>query len=403
MFRRPIINTLIQVGGKIVAVLIGLMITGLLTRNLGTEKYGSYVLISSLFVFLDSLADFGTKIIGVREAAGKDNEKKEILWVQVGWLRIFLSSAAFLTGLLVANLWKGFEGIRQEAFLGLVLIFFTSIAGSAEIIWQTKMKMEFKVAVDSLFSLLFLGLLWINRTDLNLGGVFVYLLIARVVSLIMGLGLIWVKGTLKKIGFWDRKVMGKLLKETWPMGLYLLVFASYDRAVDSLLIERYVGIKEVGWYGLAYKIYATLLQPVYFYVSSIFPLMSSKLVDKDKLMRYSGWIITGVLLVGLPVTYVLAPWMIEILGGSEFEPSVQIIRILLVAIMFSYLNHLWGFNLIAKRGQEDLLKVGLTALIVNIGLNILIIPRYGIIGAAGVTAVTEASSFLMIKASLRSK
>ncbi len=391
------VNTLVQVVGKAVAVGVGLITTGMLTRRLGADIYGGFILISSLFVFLDSMADFGTKIIGVREASGVEGWERESKWVQVGWLRLFLSGVSFLLGLVVVNSWGGFALMRKEAILGLTMIFFTSIAGSIEIIWQTKMRMELKVIIESSFPLLFLMLLWFGDGRVTLWLVFVFLLVARVVSLGLGLLAIKLLGVIKTIGKIDKTEVRRLLKESWPMGVYLLVFASYDRAVDSLMIERLAGIREVAWYGLAYKIYATLLQPVYFYVSSIFPLMSSKLTDKKKLMSYSKLIIGGSLLVGLPLAYWLSPWVVEVLAGSEFLPSVAIFRILLLAMSFSYLNHLWGFNLIAKKGQSQMLQVGLIALVTNVGLNLIIIPRFGIIGAAWVTVATEAISFLGVR------
>jgi PST family polysaccharide transporter len=225
--------------------------------------------------------------------------------------------------------------------------------------------------------------------------------VARIISLV--LSAVVVKGLklIEKVHRANKKEIANLLKESWPMGVYLLVFASYDRAVDSLMIERLVGIREVAWYGLAYKIYATLLQPAYYFVSSIFPLMSSKITDQKKLMAWSKLMILGVLLVGLPIGYLLAPWMVEVLVGSEFLPSVAIVRILLLAMSFSYINHLLGFKLIANKGQMNMLKIGLTVLVVNIGLNLVLIPIYGISGAAWVTVATEAASFVLVWMNLR--
>jgi len=71
MLKKPILSTLAQSGGKIVMVLISLATTAILTRKLGAEIYGSFTLLTATFILLDALADFGSRVIGVREAAKK--------------------------------------------------------------------------------------------------------------------------------------------------------------------------------------------------------------------------------------------------------------------------------------------------------------------------------------------
>jgi O-antigen/teichoic acid export membrane protein len=100
--------------------------------------------------------------------------------------------------------------------------------------------------------------------------------------------------------------------------------------------------------------------------------------------------VTAGVLILIPVVYFLAPLMVRILAGNDFGMSVVVLRILLVAMAFSYVEHLIGFTLIAKGGQKIMLKLGLVALVVNIVGNVIAIPRYGIVGAAVVTGLTEA-------------
>ena len=386
MLKIPLLNTLVQVLGKMVTILISLVVTGVLTRKLGSEVYGQYILITSAFILLDSLADFGTKIMAVKMAS-EDEKRRETIWIQAGWLRIMLSSVAFGLGLLFVGWFPGLETIRLEALVALVMIWFTSVAGSLEIVWQTKMEMGRKVLVEVLYPSIFLGMLWWMTTEINLLWVFGSYLVARIISL--GLGLIQERKLLGKIVKADKKIVWEILKNSWPMGVYLLIFTGYDRAVDSLMIERMLGTREVAWYGLSYKIYSSLLQPVYFYVSSIFPLLSSKMKEKAKLFKWSALIIGSGATLAMIFTYTQAPWMIRVLGGEEFGASVGILRILIVAMVFAYYNHLIGFTLISKGKQKEMLKLGLVVMLFNISANLVLIPIYGVYGAAGVTGLTE--------------
>ena len=385
---------------KGIIILISLVTTGILTRRLGANVYGSYALITSILLLLDSLADFGTKVIGVKEAAAKEGEERQRVFIQAAWTRLVMSLLALFLGLILIFSWSGFAQIKFEVLVALVMITFTSIAGSMEIVFQTELKMGLKVMVDILFPLFFLISLIFWSRPIGLIWVFSVYLLARILSLIVGFSLV---KRLVKIRFEliDKKLIIEFLKNSWPMGIYLLVFTGYDRAIDSLMIDRFVGIKEVAFYALAYKIYSNMVQPAYYFINSIFPILASKNENKKRLFKLANLIILGSLLIIIPLSYLLAPLMIRVLGSSSFDPSIQVLRILLIALIFSYLNHLYGFNLIAKGGQKQLLFLGITTLFFNFFGNLVIIPRFGINGAALVTALSEALAFLLTLIALK--
>jgi O-antigen/teichoic acid export membrane protein len=178
---------------------------------------------------------------------------------------------------------------------------------------------------------------------------------------------------------------------SWPMGVYMLVFISYDRAVDSMMIRAFLDEAAVANYGLAYKIYSNLITPAYFLASAVFPIMSRN-QEKD-ITKKSLWLALLMVLAIVPIIFVLAPWIINVLAGPGFESAVGVLRILLIALAFAYMSHIVGFRLISKEGQREMLWLGLISLITNIILNVIFIPRAGIIAAAAVTAWTEAFMF----------
>ena len=139
----------------------------------------------------------------------------------------------------------------------------------------------------------------------------------------------------------------------------MILFSGYDRAVDSVLIKQIIGVTDLAYYGLAYKIYGNLIQPAYFLINSVFPLLSGKTENKRKLFwQTTGLMFLGALIVA-PMIYLLSPVIIEVLAGGEFVASIKILRILLVAMVFAYLGHLVGFTLIAKGKQKLILFIGI--------------------------------------------
>ena len=393
MFKRLAVNTGVQILGKALMVLVSLVTTGILTRRLGIRVYGQYIFITSILIFFDTLADFGTSIMGVREASKEDEKGRIRIWSNVAILRLIMAGVSLALGILFIYFWPDFREIRVEAILAWSMILFTSLAGSLGVVWQTRIRMEIKVLVEVMFPAIFLLCLWFFGGNISLKWVFGTYLVARLITLAWGW---WLgRGTIK-FRLVDKKLISKLVKLSWPMGVYLLIFSAYDRAVDSLMIQRFLGISEVAWYGLAYKIYGVLIQPAFFLVNGIFPILSnpSPLGKGDFLKRKNiFWVSARILLlasIGIIIgVWLLAPTMVYLLAGSEFEASVGVLRVLIVALLFAYMGHLVGFTLISKEGQKDMLGLGLFVLIFNLTGNLIAIPRFGIMGAAGVTVFTE--------------
>jgi len=404
MLGKSLKNTGVQVVGKAITVLISLVTTAILVRKLGTVNYGLFTLVTAVLILLDSLADFGTRVIGVREAA-KDVSNHPGIFKNLVVLRLVMASGAMMIGLVWLLVYPGISDIRNEILLALLMSGFTSLAGSLEIIFQSKMRLDLKTLMDVAFPGLFLIFLLVWGGNLTLLWVFGAYLAARGVSLIWGAWLvnkIWKLERLKNV-LVDKKTWGWLLKESWPMGLYLIIFTSYDRALDSMIINHYWGASRVAWYGLGYKIYGNLIMPAYFFISNVFPMLSVKNRDKKKIFDRSLLISLVMALTVMVVMYVLAPLAIKILAGDSFYASVEVLRVLLLALGFSYIGHIVGFTLISEGGQKEMLKVGLGALLINLVLNLLLIPYFGIIAAAWVTVLTEAIAAGMMWFYLRKK
>lgn len=391
--KRLLGNTVVQIVGKAVMVLLSLITTGILTRKLGVESYGSFILVTSLFVFLDALADFGAKIIGVREVSkGEKGVMGEVIQ-----LKGITTLIAWLLGLGAIWGFEAFRNLRWEATVALTMVWLTAAGSVGEIVFQSQLKMAKKVVIDIIFPLLFLGALVFYKGTVGLMWVFGVYLAARLVSITVGWQFLKNAKEIREIKWtWDKNKLKKLWKETWPMGIFLIVFAAYDRMVDSLMIQNFLGAESTAYYGLAYKVYAVMIQPAYFYVNSVFPILSSKAEGKRKIFGVSLGILLAAVAGVIGIVTVLAPWIINVLAGSQYEPAAGVLRVLIWGCLFSYVGHLLGFSLIAKGGQGEMLKLGLAALIFNVVMNIILIPRFGIIGAAGVTVMTEAlDMFLM--------
>jgi len=379
-------NTLYQSVAKVFMIGIGLVTTSILIRRLGDFNYGVFTLLSSSFLLVDALADLGTKIIGVREISVSKKPKKVFFNLLV--LRLGLLAIAMIVGLGLVGWYPAFTSFRNEAMLALAMSMFTYVAINFEVLFQTKERMDKKSVIDVLFPLLFMVSLLSFGRNISVVWVFEAYLLARALSLV------WAFVSLKDkswfgIGKLDKKLIKDLFKKSLPMGLYLLIFTVYDKAIDSLIIERYFGVIEVGWYGLAYRVYGNLVMPAYFLVSSALPNMSK---DRGKVYKKVMKIAMTMVLVMSPMVFMLAPLIMKILAGVDFEymVSAEVLRILCIALVFSFINHVKGFDLISKNKEKRILWLGLAGLVFNLMANLYFVPKFSVYGAAWVTVATEA-------------
>ncbi|MFA6603023.1 MAG: oligosaccharide flippase family protein, partial [Candidatus Shapirobacteria bacterium] len=245
MWRKLATNTGVQLVGRVTTVLIGLLTTAWLTRNLGLEGYGRYTLLVALFVLLDSLADFGSKLVGAKEVAKVEGNMRWSKWSELLVWRGVWAVVITGAGVVLVSTLSGFEEFRGVAALSMVMVGLTAIAGTLEVGWQVSLKMERKVAVEVLMSVLTLVGFYALGVRVGLGEVIGILVGARIISLTWG----WfgARGEMKVVSlglskkkFWD------WFKMVAPMGWYMLIFAGYDRVVDTMMIGHWWGKQEVG-------------------------------------------------------------------------------------------------------------------------------------------------------------
>lgn len=401
MIKRIIYNSSVQIFGKAVSLTLSIIVTSILARQLGATSYGQYALILALVNFLVAVANWGTQIIGVRELARAKN--KGLLFGSLVVLRLALGLIAVFLGLAIILFLPLFNDInRTTILLSLFLVLAIIIETSWEIIFQTFVRMDLKTIVDIFGTTVFLmSTIFLLKFGLKVAAPIIGWLLAKAI-IILSLGLIGQKIINQKIKV-KKEIILRLLKESLPMGTLLILSTAYDRAVDSLIIKHFFDSAQVGFYGLAYKIYSNLVLPAYFLVNTVFPTLSQNQKRKFwPVFKLSGLLLTLGLLLLVPLTIIFSQPIIVLIGSKEFFPSIAVLKILALALIFAYFNHLTGFSLIALDRQIDSLKIGLVAILWNLILNLIFVPQKGIIAAAWITVSTEAlvffiSSLILIK------
>lgn len=100
--------------------------------------------------------------------------------------------------------------------------------------------------------------------------------------------------------------------------------------------------------------------------------------------------LTGTALLLAAGVWLSAAWVVPVLYGSRYADAVPAFRILLVAFPLMALNYALTHQLLGWHGQNAYALICAAALVLNVSLNVQLIPAQGIAGAAWATVYTEA-------------
>lgn len=383
-------NTIVQILGKFSSTLLGLVIVGLLTRYLSLTDYGLYTFIFVFVMMFGSIADWGLTLITVREAS-RNEQKAEQIISNTLFIRLILAVIASLIAIFTIHFFSKDPLVWSLVTVASLLLIAQSLKTSFQIIFQVKLQMQYwaicefvanLVIVTTLFIVVFLhgGLLWIIVSTL-LGN-----FVAAIAAAALSYRLLPLKPS------FDTKEAKYLLMEALPMGSLLVLFTIYNR-IDTVILANFQGSEPVAIYGISYKVYEVLVLGAAYFSNSILPLISN-LAKTDKNKMGEVYLKSFILLFwfGLVVSLgnlLLAPFMINVIAGKDYLAAVLPLRILSLALVVSYFNHLNGYTLIALGKQWYSFFIAILALGINVVLNFWLIPHYSYNAAAFNTFLTE--------------
>ena len=163
--------------------------------------------------------------------------------------------------------------------------------------------------------------------------------------------------------------------------------------LDAVILSQFKGNDAVGFYGVAYRLLESTLFITYTFVAALLPTLSRLTADSTPTIGEAfelGLKLIAMALLPIGLGFVLfAEPMVHLLYGSDYDPSVPAVRLLGVAAAFYGVSFLGATALIAQGRQRVLPWITAVVLVLNVGLNLLVIPEYSFKGAAAVTSISE--------------
>lgn len=394
-------NTLIQVVGRLLSVVVSLALLAILGRLLGVEGMGQYTTVIAFLGLVAIFADLGFFTILVRELSLPGRDQAKVLG-NVLTLRLLLALVVYGLGLLIG--WQLDYPPVVLAGLGIVTLgqFVQTLQTTLAGVLQATLRMGRGVVADLVGRVLLLAAVALIAA--NAGGlveVFWATTATFGVSFLLYLGLTnqLVPVRLRAdLAYWRY-----LIAETLPLGINSILAYLYFK-LDTILLSVMKSAVEVGIYGVPFRILEVLIAIPGFFINSVFPVLTNLYERGDpKWQTAFQRSLDALSLVALPVTaggILLAEPLIGIAGPEFLAAStvtalgipitpVVILRILMVGLLASYLSYIFNALVLAAGKQRWLILPNVLYAVFNIGGNLIFMPRWSYLAAALLTVATE--------------
>jgi O-antigen/teichoic acid export membrane protein len=162
--------------------------------------------------------------------------------------------------------------------------------------------------------------------------------------------------------------------------------------IDTVLLSKLKNEIVVAWYNASFRLMAALLFLPETFASTLYPLLSRKHEDRHAFASWLDPSFRSVLLAGLAIGIVFllsGRWVITLLYPPDFQPAAPVLRVLGMAVPLVFANAVLGVALNALNREGVRFRAALAGVLVSVALNLLLIPRYGHMGAAAATLATH--------------
>jgi len=384
-------NTIFQFSGKIIGTILGLISIGLITRNLGQAGFGHYTIILGFLQFFGILVDFGLSLT-TSQMLGHSKWDEDYLLGNLLSLRV-VSAALFLgVAPLVVLFFPYPTFVKWGIALMTLSFFFMSISQIFLGLYQKKLQLKY-YALSEIGNRLFLLVAIIVSVVLGWGlfGILISILLSNAVQLLM---LYFPARKLARISFVISAAVWKdIWIHTWPIALSIALNLLYLKT-DIIFLSIFRSPEEVGLYGAAYKVVDVLTTFPILFAGILLPLLAnywqSGARDQFKELVQNGFdamsllawpLIVGTLFVGADVMAIIA--------GEQFRESGLILQLLIWATAIIFFNAVFAHAIVALNKQKStIIAYAVSAAIGLVGY-VIFIPKYGALGAATITVATE--------------
>jgi O-antigen/teichoic acid export membrane protein len=387
---RAATDVAIQLGGQAVNVALGIVTTVVIVRALGATRYGEWATILATIELVALIGNLGLETVAVRFAA--QDPEHEGAWIGAATsLRLLITMPILAVFLGVIALIAG-DSEMLAAGIVLSILYLTAALSTLRIVFRLHVRNHVTVAFSVANSVL-----WASSVIAiaALGGGLVPFAIAFAGTAIV------IQGTQALLAVHTIAIRWRGARALWPklvgvgisVGIASTLTFAYGRVDQLLVYELAPNSADVGVYAAMYKILDNAGFVPIAVMTTFFPIMAGLYPAQParlrRIMQAAIDYLTMIALGAVALTIVAAGPIVELLFGSAYASGATILPILMGAFVPICIGSVAGNMVTATDLQRRYVWYAGLGLIVNVVLNLALIPKYGIAAAAWVTLATE--------------
>ena len=383
-------NLIWAVIGKITTLLGSLLVGIFVARYLGPEQYGLMNYVFSYIMLFQVFATFGLDNIEIREEAKSPEDKNKIIGTAF-YLKIILALLTIVAIIVITQLSEADVFTRSMIYVyslsiimntfGVIRNHFTSLVWN-EYVVKTEILRTFVGAGIKIVLLLIHAPLWgficatLFDTILLAGG--------------------YITSYQKKIGrisLWefDTSTTIYLIKQSFPLLLSGAAIIIYQK-IDQVMLGNMLDKQSVGFYSVAGKFTELCIFIPTILAQTITPILV-KLYDNNandytkKAQSFMNLTIWGTIILCVIVCIFAAP-LIKYTFGHQYIPSIPLLQIMIFKVIGYAFAQTTGSLIVIEKKQQFVVVRNIIGCVIAIGLNFVLIPLWGIKGAAITSVIT---------------
>jgi len=384
-------NFAIQVTGKILSVLIGLVSIAVLTRTLGQFGFGEYTTAVTFLQIFGVIVDFGLSLTLIVMISEPDADEKKIVG-NIFTLRMISAAALFGIAPLAVLAFPWSHTVKLGVLVGAAAYFLMAGAAMLVGLFQKHATVWRSSLAELVNRIVLLGIILLfSHWGLGVVPMIAALVAANAVWLILT---IWLAKTHVRIRpQFDFQIWKETLTRSWPIAVSILFNLVYLKG-DLFFLSLLRAPEEVGLYGVSYRVIDVLTVIPTIFMGLLLPSLVADWVKKEKAEfgNHLNRAFSAFVILVAPViagAQAIGDRLMAFIAGSEFADSGIILRLLAWALIGVFFGTLYGHAVVAVNKQKLMLFGYAATAVLSVAGYLWMIPRFGMTGAAFVTIFSE--------------
>lgn len=388
---------------KVIRMLFGLFVGVWTARYLGPDQFGSLNFAIAFVSLFGALSSLGVDSIVVRDLVRTPETQNETLSSAM-MLKFFGGITAFLCSVFIISFVYPVAIITQILVIIIAAGMIFQCLDVVDLWFQAQVKSKYTVISRNIaFIVAALIKIVLILSDADLIYFAWMILFEAILGAICLLTAFFINKPLN-FKYLPKKIISyKLIKESWPLLLSSFAVMIYMR-IDQIMLSAMIDNKEVGIYSAALR-----LSEIWYFVptvivSSVIPALVKAKAESEEIYLNNLRNLFNILIViaysiALPIT-LISTKIVHVLYGPDYISAGNILAVHIWTAVFVFMgvgSTPWTIN---ENAVKYSLLQTVSGIIVNISLNLVLIPHYGGIGAAISTLIAQVFACFAINALL---